>query len=153
MAELQNATRAALAGEPFAPKVLPHPYAFNLFSHDTAVDPATGYNQEELKVIAETKKIFADPDIQVGVTCIRVPVQRPCDRSDDRMRAADRPARGTQYSRRRARGADRRRPGAQPFSEPAEASGQDDILVGRIRRDMSDPAGGRWRCSSPATSS
>ena len=76
MAELQDATPRPLAGEPFAPKVLPHPYAFNLFSHDTAVDPATGYNQEETKVMAETQKIFGDPDIRIGVTCIRVPVLR-----------------------------------------------------------------------------
>jgi len=142
MAELQDATRAALAGEPFAPKVLPHPYAFNLFSHDTAVDPATGYNQEELKVIAETKKIFADPDIQVGVTCIRVPVlrahaiavtiecERPIDPREARNILADAPG---------VRIVDD--PAHNHFPMPAEASGQDDILVGRIRRDMSDPSG------------
>ena len=41
---------------PITPKVLPHPYAFNLFSHNTAIDPATGYNDEETKVIKETQE-------------------------------------------------------------------------------------------------
>jgi aspartate-semialdehyde dehydrogenase len=54
MTELLESTRAHLDGTDYAPRVLPHPYAFNLFSHNSAVDPATGYNGEELKVIQET---------------------------------------------------------------------------------------------------
>src|SRR5437773_892447 len=50
MEELLQSTRASLAGESFQPKVLPHPYAFNVFNHDTRVDPETGYNEEETKV-------------------------------------------------------------------------------------------------------
>ena len=83
--------------------MLPHPYAFNLFSHDTKIDPATGYNDEETKVITETRKIFDDPDIRVGVTCIRVPVlrahavavtlecERPIDPDEARALIADAP--------------------------------------------------------------
>ena len=56
--------------------MLPHPYAFNLFSHNTRIDPATGYNEEEIKVIQETRKIFGDADIRVSATCVRVPVLR-----------------------------------------------------------------------------
>ena len=90
--ELREATRAFLDGRSFVPQKLPHPYAFNLFSHDTAIDPATGYNDEETKVINETRKILDDPDIRVGVTCVRVPVLRAhsvaatveCDRPVDR---------------------------------------------------------------------
>jgi len=40
--------------------VLPHPYAFNLFSHNSKIDPATGYTEEETKVLWETHKIFGD---------------------------------------------------------------------------------------------
>ena len=58
-----NSTRANLDGEAYQQKVLPHPYAFNLFSHNTAIDPATGYNDEETKVIQETRKIFEDERI------------------------------------------------------------------------------------------
>ncbi len=142
MAELEAATRAALAGQPFTPKVLPHPYAFNLFSHDTAIDPATGYNQEESKVIAETRKILADPDIRVGITCVRVPVLRahaiaatvecenPISAEEARRLLADAPG---------VRIVDD--PARNHFPMPVEASGRDDILVGRIRRDVSDPSG------------
>ena len=58
------------------PKVLPHPYAFNVFSHNTKVDPETGYNEEETKVMQETRKIFGEPDLRVTATCVRVPVLR-----------------------------------------------------------------------------
>ena len=65
MEELRESTRAYLEGRSYAHKVLPHPYAFNLFSHNTRVDPATGYNEEEIKVIQETRKIFGDAQIRV----------------------------------------------------------------------------------------
>lgn len=142
MAELLAATRARLAGDSYAPQVLPHPYAFNLFSHDTPVDPATGYNDEEIKVINETRKIFGDPDIRVGVTCIRVPVlrahavsitlecERPIDPDAARELIAAAPGCRLVDDRERNR-----------FPMPLEATGGDDILVGRIRRDLSDPSG------------
>jgi len=76
MEELVESTRANLDGKIYTPKVMPHPYAFNLFNHNTAVDPETGYNDEETKVIKETGKIFEDDNIAVGVTCVRVPVLR-----------------------------------------------------------------------------
>src|SRR5215510_1315839 len=44
MGRLVESTRANLAGEAYQPKVLPHPYACNLFNFNTAVDPETGYN-------------------------------------------------------------------------------------------------------------
>jgi aspartate-semialdehyde dehydrogenase len=75
MQELVDATRAYLNGEPYTPTVLPHPYAFNLFSHDSAVGD-DGYNEEERKMILETRKIWGDPEIAVSPTCVRVPVPR-----------------------------------------------------------------------------
>jgi aspartate-semialdehyde dehydrogenase len=68
MAELQEATRGALNDHAYPPRVLPHPYAFKLFSHDTPIDPATGYNQKETKVISEARKILTAPALRVGVT-------------------------------------------------------------------------------------
>jgi aspartate-semialdehyde dehydrogenase len=142
MDELVAATRAYLADETFEQRVLPHPYAFNLFSHDTKIDPATGYNDEETKVINETRKIFGDPDIRVGVTCIRVPVlrahaasitiecERPIDPDEARVLIVDAPG---------CRLVDD--PVANHFPMPLEATGIDEILVGRIRRDLSDPGG------------
>src|ERR1700727_1847719 len=76
MEELSESTRAYLDGREYRNTVLPHPYAFNLFSHNTRIDPVTGYNEEETKVIQETRKIFGDPQIRVSATCVRVPVLR-----------------------------------------------------------------------------
>ena len=142
MEELVESTRASLNGEAFTPKVMPHPYAFNLFNHNTAIDPATGYNDEETKVIKETRKIFEDDRIAVGVTCVRVPVLRAhceaitfeCERpiTEDDVRALLATAPGVKIVDDRARNY---------FPMPIDASGQDDVLVGRIRKDLSDPSG------------
>jgi aspartate-semialdehyde dehydrogenase len=142
MEELVESTRAYLAGQAYQPKVLPHSYAFNLFNHNTAIDPATGYNDEETKVIMETKKIFEDDNIAVGVTCVRVPVLRAhseaitfeCERpiSEHEVRAILGDAPGVRIVDDRANNY---------FPMPSDASGQDDVLVGRIRRDLSDPSG------------
>jgi aspartate-semialdehyde dehydrogenase len=142
MAELSESTRAYLEGRAYEPKVMPHPYAFNLFSHNTRIDPATGYNDEETKVINETRKIFADPDIRVSATCVRVPVLRA--HSVAITFECERPITPLEV-RRLLRGA----PGLKLvddaernyFPMPRDASGQDDILVGRIRQDVSDPSG------------
>jgi aspartate-semialdehyde dehydrogenase len=142
MEELSESTRAYLRGQPYEPKVLPHPYAFNLFNHNTAIDPETGYNDEETKVIKETRKIFEDDAIAVGVTCVRVPVLRAhsesitfeCEQpiTEDDVRAILSDAPGVKIVDDRAKNS---------FPMPIDASGQDDVLVGRIRKDLSDPSG------------
>jgi aspartate-semialdehyde dehydrogenase len=142
MAELVDSTRAHLDGEVFQQKVMQHPLAFNLFSHNTAIDPETGYNDEETKVIRETGKIFEDERIAVGVTCVRVPVLRAhceaitfeCERpiSEAEVREMLSGAPGVRIVDDRAKN---------HFPMPVDASGQDDVLVGRIRKDLSDPSG------------
>ena len=142
MQELEGGTRAFLDGKPFTPKVMPHPYAFNVFSHNTAIDPETGYNDEETKVIKETKKIFEDDQIRIGVTCIRVPVLRAhcesitfeCENpiNEDEVRAILSKAPGVTIVDDREKNY---------FPMPIDASGQGSILVGRIRKDVSDPSG------------
>jgi aspartate-semialdehyde dehydrogenase len=142
MAELRESTRAYLEGRDYANKVLPHPYAFNLFSHNTRIDPATGYNEEETKVREETRKIFGDPQIRVSATCIRVPVLRAhsvaitfeCERpiTPAEVRALLKDAPGVKLVD---------DPERNHFPMPRDASGQDAILVGRIRQDSSDPGG------------
>ena len=142
MEELVESTRAHLRGEVFPPRVMPHAYAFNLFSHNTAIDPDSGYNDEETKVIRETRKIFEDENIAVGVTCVRVPVLRAhcvamtfeCEKpiSDVRVRHILAGAPGVRLVDDRT---------ANYFPMPIDASGQNDVLVGRIRKDLSDPSG------------
>jgi aspartate-semialdehyde dehydrogenase len=50
-------------------------YAFNLFSHNSPMT-SNGYNEEEMKMVKETKKIWNDPEVHIMATCIRVPIMR-----------------------------------------------------------------------------
>ncbi|HEX8756228.1 MAG TPA: aspartate-semialdehyde dehydrogenase [Steroidobacteraceae bacterium] len=142
MEELRESTRAYLEGRPYENKVLPHPYAFNLFSHNAKVDPQNGYNEEEIKVIRETHKIYGDDSIRIAATCVRVPVLRAhsiainfeCERpiTPEQVRDVMQTAPGVKVVD---------DPERNYFPMPKDASGQDPILVGRIRRDVSDPSG------------
>ena len=142
MEELRESTRALLNDEPFQRSVLPHNYAFNLFSHNSNIDASNGYNEEELKMVKETQRIFADGNIRISATCVRVPVLRAhcealnfeCERpiSTDEVRTLLAAAPGVRIVDDIERNY---------FPMPDDASGQDDILVGRIRVDMSDPSG------------
>ncbi|MCO6418979.1 aspartate-semialdehyde dehydrogenase [Siccirubricoccus sp. KC 17139] len=142
MAELEQATAAALRGEAFTPRVLPHPYAFNLFSHNATMDPETGHNGEELKVVAETRRIMGLPELPIGITCIRVPVLRAHamaitlefdePMAPERARALLEAAPGLRVVDDAA---------ANHYPMPVEASGREEVLVGRIRRDLGDPSG------------
>ena len=142
MEELTESTRAYLDDKPYKNTVLPHPYAFNLFSHNTKIDPETGYNEEETKMIKETKKIFGDPDIRISATCVRVPVLRA--HSEALTIECERPITPQEVTELLS-GAPGVKivddPERNYFPMPRDASGQDDILVGRIRQDLSDPSG------------
>jgi aspartate-semialdehyde dehydrogenase len=139
--ELTEQTRAVLAGKPARPGVFHVPCAFNVFSHNAAVGD-DGYNGEETKMIHETRKIFGDSEIQLAPTCIRVPVLRAHTESvsveftrsmsEDEARTILSRAPGVKL-------VDDRK--ANRFPMPIEASGADDVLVGRIRRDPSIPDG------------
>lgn len=141
LAELEEQSRTVLAGGRPEPRVFPVPCAFNVFSHNTPVGD-DGCNLEESKMIAETRKIFGDDAIAVAPTCMRVPVMR-----------AHTEALAVEFARPfdpdEARAILSRAPGvrvvddprANRFPTPLEASGGDDVLVGRIRRDASLPDG------------
>ena len=142
MQELRESTRAYLEERPYQPTVLPHPYAFNLFSHNSRIDPESGYNEEEMKVVHETHKIFGDESIRIAATCVRVPVLRAhsmavnfeCERpiTPAEVRDIVGGAPGVKLVDDLERNY---------FPMPKDASGADPILVGRIRRDISDPSG------------
>jgi len=142
MEELRESTRAYLEGREYKHTVLPHPYAFNLFSHNTRIDPATGYNEEETKMVKETKKIFGDNNIRISATCVRVPVLRA--HSESLTVECERPITPAEV-----RALLSKAPGVKIVDDieknympmPKDASGQGDILCGRIRQDSSDPTG------------
>ena len=139
--ELTRMTRAALDGEPAQPRAFGHDIAFNLFSHDSAIG-ADGYNEEERKLLQESRKILAAPDLAISATCVRVPVYRAHSEAIhaefDRHIAPDE-AREALASAPGVRIVDDRE--GDRFPMPRDAAGGDDVLVGRIRADASLPGG------------
>jgi len=139
MQELEEETRAHLEGRPFERTVIPHPYAFNLFPHNSPLD-ATGYAEEEIKMREEAHKILGDDSIGIHATCVRVPVLRAHSEalnvtfkaplSVEEAYAILREAPGVIVLEDRARNR---------FPMPSDATGQDAIFCGRIRQDLSCP--------------
>jgi aspartate-semialdehyde dehydrogenase len=139
MLELQQQTREILAGQKPTCKVLPYQLAFNCFSHTSAIGP-NGYNEEETKMVNETRKIFDCPEIMITATCIRIPVLRAhCESinleftdpiTPDEVRDLLSTAPGVGLIDDRAKNR---------FPMPIDATGKDEVLVGRIRQDESLP--------------
>ncbi len=141
MLELEQQTRDVLAGGKAQPKVLPHITAFNLFSHNSKVTDS-GFNEEEVKMVNETHKIFHDADIQVVPTCVRVPVLRAHSESINLQLTkaiTEKQARDLICAGEGVKLVDNREKNYFPM--PLDASGQDDVLVGRIRMDLTIPDG------------
>ncbi len=137
--ELQTQTQVVLAGETPVPQKFAHPVAFNLFSHDSEVGD-DGYNVEERKLTLESRKILNAPGLAISATCVRVPVFRA--HSEAIHAEFARPvtaeeARGVLAAAAGVKLVDDRE--SNHFPMPAEASGQDDVLVGRLREDVSLP--------------
>jgi len=139
MAELEQGAKAFLAGADFTPEVLPHQAAFNVFSHNSEIGP-DGYNLEERKMILETQKIFHAETMLVSATCVRVPVMRAHSEAVNlQFSQPMSPERVTEILTDSAgvKVVDDR--DANYFPMPLDATDQDDILVGRIRQDISQP--------------
>lgn len=134
--ELEDQSRAVLNGGEAVPSVFREPCAFNVFSHDSPVDPRTGRNVEEQKIIDETRRIWDRPDLSLAVTCVRVPVRRA--HTESILVTLSRPATENQVREALDAGEgvrvlDDREAGV--FPTALAASGRDEVLVGRIRRE------------------
>ncbi len=135
--ELEQQMRAYAAGQPITKNLFPHQIANNLFCHNTKIGE-NGYNEEENKMVNETRKIFGDPRIMVTATCVRVPIPRAhCESinleferpiTPEEVRKILSGAPGVTIVDDRA---------GNHFPMPLEASDQDNVLVGRIRQDIS----------------
>jgi aspartate-semialdehyde dehydrogenase len=141
MEEVKHQSKAILEGKKPQPEVFPYPLAFNLFPHNSSLNEF-GYCEEEMKMVNETRKIFGVADLRVTATCVRVPVLRA--HSEAINLEFDTP-----FSVAQAREILSKAPGvklvedwqANYFPMPIEASGQDAVLVGRIRQDISNSTG------------
>jgi aspartate-semialdehyde dehydrogenase len=147
MEEVKTQASAILQGQEAVAEVLPYPLAFNLFPHNTPINDL-GYCEEEMKMVNETRKIFDTQQIRVTATCVRVPVLRAHSESINLEFE-------TPFKPDTAREILSRAPGvklvedwrANHFPMPIEATGKDEVLVGRIRQDISHPCGLElWLC-------
>lgn len=141
MQEVEAQSWAILQGHEPKAEVLPYPLAFNLFPHNSPLNEQ-GYCEEEMKMVNETRKIFGTPDLQVSATCVRVPVLRAHSEAVNLEFAQP-------WDLAEARSLISQAPGVRLvedwqqnyFPMPMEASGQDNVLVGRIRQDLSRASG------------
>lgn len=139
MLELLQQAREVLEGKPVTVKALKYQLAFNVYCHDSKIGP-NGYNEEEMKLVHETRKIFHCPDIAITGTCVRVPVLRAHSESinlefsspitPDEVRELLSTAPGVKIIDDRLNNR---------FPMPLDATGRDEVLVGRIRQDESLP--------------
>jgi len=147
MEEVKVQSQAMLNGEPAIPEILPYPLAFNLFPHNSPMTE-NSYCEEEMKMVNETRKIIGDRDIRITATCVRVPVLRAHSEAinlefahpfnPDKAREILASASGVKLVEDFTKNY---------FPMPIDASGKDDVLVGRIRQDISHPNGLElWIC-------
>lgn len=139
MEELRVQSSQALDGGRVLSKEYPHQIAFNVFPHVESFGD-DGHTTEEMKMVHESRKILHQPDLRISATCARVPVMVGhseavyVDFEDevgaDEVREMLSCAPGVTVVD---------DPSANRYPMPVDAAGRDDILVGRIRGDESDP--------------
>ena len=139
--ELERGVRAGLDGPPSARADGGAPFAFNVVPHIDRFEE-NGYSREEMKVVWETRKILALPTLPVSATAVRVPVRVGHSASvnvalgrelgPEEARALWASAPGVMVVD---------DPGAGRYPTPLQAEGRDEVLVGRVRRDLSQPRG------------
>ncbi len=139
MHELEAETKAHFEQKPFNRTVMPFPYAFNLFTHNAPMTDS-GYNDEEIKVIQEIHKILEDDTVRIAITCVRVPILRAHSMALNVEFEND-------ITPEAARLILQQSPGVivledwkqNRFPMPIDATGKDEVFVGRIRKDLSQP--------------
>src|SRR3954449_8423806 len=141
--ELEDQTRAALAGEPLPQaRVYPHPIAFNVLGGAGNFADGDDHTDEERKMMFETRKILGDESIRIAVTCARVPVRFSHSES---VSLETRDELSVEAARELLAGM----PGLELVDDPARhayptalsSAGRDQVFVGRLRRDPTHPRG------------
>lgn len=140
--ELLDQSREMLNGRDIAPPdQYPHPIAFNLLPQvDDFVDE--GYTKEEWKMLNESRKILGDPELRLASTCVRVPVEVshceavtvefdvPISVDEARLAMAEFPG-ITLLDQ----------PHESVYPMPSNSAGEDQVMVGRVRRDLAHENG------------
>jgi len=146
--DLENGTKAALAGESYRYECFPHPIAFNCIPQ-IGGPQHKGYTSEEMKMVYETRKMLEDESIQVCPPCVRVPVSN-CH-SESILVETER-----KITVEEARKLFAATPGLvvlddlekKVYPMPNNSNRKDETFIGRIREDISSPNGLAFWCVS-----
>jgi aspartate-semialdehyde dehydrogenase len=146
--DLENGTKAKLAGSQHKNETFAHDIAFNLIPH-IGEHKHKGYTSEEMKMVLETRKILGDDEIQVCPTAVRVPVSN-CH-SESILVETER-----KISVDEAKKLFSAFPGItviddlekKQYPMPKDCDGSDEVFIGRIREDISSPNGLAFWCVS-----
>lgn len=143
---LESESRAALEGRHEPSGTQKREIAFNAVPQVDVFDEG-GYTKEEIKMANETRKLLHAPDIAISATCVRIPTffghamtvwaefERPVSPAE---------AREAMGSMKGVRVVDD--PAKEQYPTPMDAAGTDDVLVGRVRSDSSNPGGLTFWC-------
>ncbi len=140
MAELKKQYEQLLNGEEPTVEKFAYQLAYNLIPHvDVFTD--NGYTKEEMKMYNETRKIMHS-DIEVSATCVRVPVMRAHSEATwveterslslEEVRQAFATMEGIVLQD---------EPANKVYPMPLFVADHDEVYVGRIRKDLSNPNG------------
>jgi len=139
IAELDGQIRAHVAGEPKVATVYPHPIAFNALPEIDVFLP-NGYTKEEWKVVTEDRKILGLPDLRISCTAVRIPVfVSHSEAVHVETRDPLTPARARELFAAVEGVVVRDDPASHEYPLATEATGRDEIFVGRVRQDISIP--------------
>lgn len=139
--ELEDQVRALATGRTPEATVYSHQLAYNVVPGEWTPDQE-GYNEEEIKLVNESRKILHDPGLRIAATCVRVPVPvghgesvfvelgRMVSADDIRTILGDAPGVLVEDD-----------PAARIYPTPASVAGKDEVYVGRIRNDLSSSHG------------
>jgi len=139
--ELEGQTRAIAAGHAPEVRVYPHQLAHNVVPGGWPAE-GDGHNEEEVKIVSETRKIMHQPGLPVAATCVRVPVPIGHGEAVFVETEHELDADGARTVLRESEGivvVDG--PGDQDYPTPASIAGSDEVYVGRIRKDPSTRRG------------
>jgi len=142
MQELASQTASLLNGQGATASIYAKQIAFNALPHIDSFQE-NGYTREEMKMVWETQKIFADADIKVNPTCVRIPVfygHSEAVHIETREKLTFAAARALLSEAPGVELLDEREDGGYP-TPVTEAAGQDPVYVGRLREDVSHPLG------------
>jgi aspartate-semialdehyde dehydrogenase len=135
--ELINQTRSMIFDQDYRMDVYPKPIGFNILPHvDDFLE--NGYTKEEMKMVNESRKILHDDQIRISVTCVRVPVQISHSEAlqiefTDNVNLKEAIKLLSDYSGITVMDDTEN----DIYPTPLDSAGQDDVFVGRIRKDIS----------------